>query len=169
MSRSAFRFRFAACCAALLLLLPAGLDAEGPSLVNKPAPRLAGTSLNLSISLAREHGKIVLLNFWATWCGPCRLEMPQFERWQQQYAAKGLQVIGVSIDDSAPPARAFAEKLHLNYPVILSNDKLGEAYGVYGVPVTLLIDRHGIIRARFDGGNHVPAIGKELQTLLSTP
>ena len=171
MSRSALRSRIAAlAAAAALLLLPAALRAQNTNLVNKPAPYLAGTDLtHAPVSLAHERGKVVLLNFWATWCGPCRLEMPQFEQWQKQYAAKGLQVIGVAIDDSEAPARAFANKLHLNYPVIMGSAKLGETYGIYGVPVTYLIDRHGVIRAHFTGGNHVPAIHQEMLKLLASP
>ena len=171
MSRPALRSRSAVlAAAAALLLLPAALRAQTANLVNKPAPHLAGTSLSHTpVSLAHERGKIVLLNFWATWCGPCRLEMPQFEAWQKQYAAKGLQVIGVAVDDSEGPVQAYANKLRLNYPVIMGSAKLGETYGIYGVPVTYLIDRHGVIRAHFTGGNHVPAIHQEMLKLLNSP
>ncbi len=87
--------------------------------------------------------------------------------WQQEYGARGLVVIGVSIDDSPAPARAFAEKLHLNYPVVMGNAKLGERYGgVLGVPVTFLIDRAGIVRARFDGEEHLAAEERQVRGLL---
>jgi peroxiredoxin len=76
-------------------------------------------------------------------------------------------VIGVSIDDSAAPARAFVEKLHLNYPVVMGDAKLGERYGgVLGVPVTFLIDRAGVVRARFDGEEHLAAEERLVRGLL---
>lgn len=141
----------------------------GASLVNKKAPELTRKDLSGSeLSLRGLHGKVVLLNFWATWCAPCQLEMPTFVKWQQQYAAQGLQVVGISMDDEAAPARRLAAKLKLNYPVAMGNAELGTRYGgVLGLPLTYLIDRNGVVRARFEGETDAGKIEKQLKLLLS--
>ncbi|MFP5227488.1 MAG: TlpA family protein disulfide reductase [Acidobacteriota bacterium] len=157
--------------AALLFLLSGAVGAQEPtSLVGRRAPVFSLDDLHHGhVDLAAYRGKVVLLNFWATWCGPCKVEMPRFMAWQKQYGAQGLQVIGVSIDDSAAPARAFVDKLHVNYPVVMGSAKLGERYGgVLGVPVTFLIDRAGIVRARYDGEEHLAAEERQLQGMLKT-
>ena len=141
------------------------------SLVGRPAPPFSLVDLHgAKVDLARYRGKVVLLNFWATWCAPCRLEMPRFMQWQKEYGAQGLQVIGVSIDDSAPPARQFVDKMRVSYPVVMGNARLGERYGgVLGVPVTFLIDRAGIVRARLDGEEHLDAEELQVRKLLGLP
>jgi peroxiredoxin len=122
------------------------------------------------VRLANYRGKIVLLNFWATWCAPCLLEMPRFVQWQDRYRAHGLQVLGVSMDDDASPVRALNRKLHLNYPVVMGDEKLGDLYGgILGLPVTYLIDRNGAIRARFQGETDLSKIEAELKELLAAP
>ena len=155
-------------CAVLSAYGGAGHAQEPVSLVGKRAPELSLQDLyGARVDLAKDRGKVLLLNFWATWCGPCKVEMPRFMQWQKQYGAQGFEVIGVSIDDSEQPAQAFVEKLHLNYPVVMGNAKLGELYGgVLGVPVTFLIDRAGVVRARFDGEEHLPAEERQLKRLL---
>lgn len=147
----------------------AGVVRAEQSLVNRRAPEFTRTDLGgARVSLAQYRGKVVLLNFWATWCAPCRLEMPQFVEWQKQYGPKGLQVLGVSIDDHEAPVRPFAAKMQLDYPVVMGTAKLSEDYGgVYGVPVTFLIDRRGVVRARFDGGSETGPILAEVKKLLA--
>ena len=104
------------------------------------------------VSLRRYRGKVILLNFWATWCVPCRLELPRFADWQKQYGPEGLQVIAVSMDDSPRPVRAFVRKLKPNFPIIHGRRKLGTRYGgILGLPVTFLIARDGRVTARIDG------------------
>lgn len=154
---------------AFAFLLGAAAGHAQRTLINRPAPEFARADLQgARIDLAAERGKVVLLNFWATWCAPCRLEMPRFVQWQQQYGPQGLQIIGVSIDDSAAPVRPFVAKMRLDYPVIMGNAGLGDLYGgVYGVPVTFLIDRHGIVRARFDGGSDTTQIHAAMLKLLA--
>jgi peroxiredoxin len=149
----------------------AGRAQEPRSLVGRRAPEFSLDDLHgTHVDLARDRGKVVLLNFWATWCAPCKVEMPRFMEWQREYGARGLVVIGVSIDDSAAPARAFVETLHLNYPVVMGNAQLGERYGgVLGVPVTFLIDRAGVVRARFDGEEHLGAEERQMRGLLGHP
>jgi thiol-disulfide isomerase/thioredoxin len=138
-------------------------------LLNKKTPEIVRTGLNHErINLSAYHGKVVLLNFWATWCAPCQLEMPRFVAWQSQYAAQGLQVIGVSMDDDPALVRKLSARLKLNYPVVMGDEKLGELYGgVLGLPVTFLIDRNGEIRAKFQGETDLNAIDMQLKSLLN--
>jgi len=113
---------------------------------------------------------VVLLNFWATWCAPCQVEMPRFVQWQEKYKADGLSVIGVSMDDDPGPVRAFLGRRRLNYPVIMGDEKLGLQYGgVLGLPITYLIDRKGIVRARFQGAGNLEAMERAVQKELRIP
>jgi cytochrome c biogenesis protein CcmG, thiol:disulfide interchange protein DsbE len=136
--------------------------------VHKKAPEFVRTDLdNGKVDLARYRGKVVLLNFWATWCAPCELEMPTFVKWQSMYGARGLRVIGISMDDDPDLARKAYVRLKLNYPVAMGDAELGELFGgVLGLPVTYLIDGRGEIRARFQGEADLKEIGKQMVTLL---
>jgi len=139
------------------------------SLLDKPAPDFALTSLNgQPFSLSGDRGKVVLLNFWATWCAPCQNEMPVFAAWQRQYGAQGFAVIGISMDDDAQPARQLSDRLRVNYPIAMGDEHLGARYGgVLGLPLTFLIDRRGIIRARFQGETDLQTIESRLKKLLA--
>jgi len=105
-------------------------------------PQLDGSPLTLS----SYRGKIVLLDFWATWCVPCRDEIPHFVELQNKYGDAGLQIIGISMDDSPDPVRPFAQQFHMNYPVVIGNARIGEQYGgVLGLPIAFWIDWDGHI------------------------
>ncbi|MGA7159020.1 MAG: TlpA disulfide reductase family protein [Acidobacteriaceae bacterium] len=151
-----------------LLASSAAPAVASTSLLSKPAPEFTRADLNHKrLDLRAYRGKVVLLNFWATWCAPCQLEMPTFVAWQNEYGAQGLQVIGISMDDDAAPVRSLYKKLHLDYPVALGDAKLGELYGgVLGLPVTFLIDRDGKIRAEFQGETNLGKIQSAFQPLL---
>ena len=140
------------------------------SLLNKPAPAFTRPSLDHQrVDLAALRGQVVVLNFWATWCAPCLVEMPRFAEWESKYKADGLAVIGVSMDDDSAPAAALMRKLQLNYPVVMGDEHLGLQYGgVLGLPVTYLIDRQGFVRARFQGGSQVEAIETAIRKLLNS-
>ena len=139
------------------------------SLVHNPAPVFIRADLTgKQVDLAAYRGKVVLLNFWATWCGPCRVELPRFSQWQRQYRPRGLQVIAVSMDDDAAPARAMVQRLQLGFPVVMGDAQLGAEYGgVLGLPVTYLILRNGVIAARFEGGASLDQMEHTLKKLLS--
>lgn len=137
-------------------------------LVHKKAPRFIRTDLeHKRLDLNKYRGKVVLLNFWATWCAPCKVEMPRFVEWQKKYGPRGLQIIGISMDDDPPLVRKAYGELRLNYPIVMGDEKLGELYGgVLGLPVTFLIDRHGKIRAVNRGETELNSIEMQLQSLL---
>lgn len=143
----------------------------GESLVHKRAPGFVRTGFhNERVDLHAYRGKVVLLNFWATWCAPCQVEMPRFAAWQSQYGPRGLAVIGISMDDDAAAARRLSEKLKLNYPVAMGDEKLGSLYGgILGLPVTFLIDSHGVVRAVYRGETDLNAIEKQFEPLLQRP
>jgi thiol-disulfide isomerase/thioredoxin len=113
------------------------------------------------------RSKVVLLNFGATWCAPCLVEMPVFAKWQQQYGSQGLRVVGISMDDDSTSVRRILSKMKLNYPIAMGDAALGESYGgVLGLPLTLLIDRKGVVRAQIQGETDVNTIEKQLKPLL---
>jgi cytochrome c biogenesis protein CcmG, thiol:disulfide interchange protein DsbE len=129
-------------------------------------PQLDGGDLRLSA----YRGKVVLLDFWATWCDPCREEIPHFVELQQRYASSGLQIIGVSMDDSSDPVRPFYQQFHMNYPVVMGTAQTGELYGgVLGLPITFLIGRDGRIYAKHIGATSLEAFEKEIRSLLQKP
>ena len=119
-----------------------------------PAPDFTLSSLDGNrVKLSDFRGKAVLLNFWATWCPPCKVEMPWFEDLQKQYGKDGLVVLGVAMDDSEPTMIAkFANELGVNYPVLLGTDKVSEDYGdVQYLPTTFYIARDGTIVDKMTG------------------
>jgi cytochrome c biogenesis protein CcmG, thiol:disulfide interchange protein DsbE len=138
------------------------------AVISRAAPDFSRTDLNQGqVSLRAYRGKVVLLNFWATWCSPCLIEVPHFVVWQQAYGKRGLQVIGVSMDDDAQLARAAYHRYRLNYPVVMGDEKLGEIYGgIFGLPVTFLIDRRGRIRFTHKSGARLSQIRSEMEKLL---
>ncbi len=105
------------------------------------------------ISLSNYSGKVVFLNFWATWCGPCKAEIPDFIEAYKQYKDKGMEIIGISVDRISPKSvLKFTEKYKINYPVVMSTVKIIKDYepGPY-VPTTIIIDQEGKIRHRHIG------------------
>jgi thiol-disulfide isomerase/thioredoxin len=100
------------------------------------------------VRLSSFKGKVILLDFWATWCGPCKLEIPWFIEFQQKYRARGFTVVGISSDDTLEKLRPFVDEYKMSYPVLqgLGRDDVHDAFGpVYGLPTTLLISRDGRI------------------------
>jgi peroxiredoxin len=106
-----------------------------------------------TVHLSDYKGKVVVLDFWATWCGPCKIEIPWFMEFEQQYKDKGFAVLGVSMDDDGWTAvKPYVAKMKMNYRIVLGNDKVGELYGgVDSLPTTFLIDRQGRIASTHIG------------------
>ncbi|MDR4494514.1 MAG: redoxin domain-containing protein [Nitrospirales bacterium] len=106
-----------------------------------------------SVALSDMQGKVVLLNFWATWCFPCRVEMPSMEALYRSYREKGLEILAVSVDEQGPAVtRPFQEDKGLTFPILHDRDyQVGLIYGARSLPMTYIIDRQGIIRERVFG------------------
>jgi len=101
------------------------------------------------VSLKDFRGKLVFLNFWASWCTPCREEMPAMERLYQQFKDKGFVILAVSVKDSRKDSLTFVKELKISYPTALDPEgDVGQLYSVWGLPVTYLIDPKGIVLAR---------------------
>jgi peroxiredoxin len=121
---------------------------------NQMAPDFALKSLDgATVHLSDFRGKAVLLNFWATWCEPCKIEMPWFVELQKQYGPQGLQVLGVAMDDASEKEIGdFAKKMGVNYPVLIGKEAVGDAYGgVPYLPLSFYIDRNGKVVSKVPG------------------
>jgi cytochrome c biogenesis protein CcmG/thiol:disulfide interchange protein DsbE len=119
------------------------------------------------VHLADYRGKLVLLNFWASWCGPCLQEMPRFFGWQKDYGARGLQIIGVSMDDDGAAAERLLARRPAPYPMLLGDAKLGETFGgVRGLPLTFLIDPRGRIAGRYEGDADLAKMEAQIKAML---
>jgi len=100
-----------------------------------------------NLRLKEQRGQVVLVNFWATWCGPCRVEMPHLNRLYEKYRTSGFQLLGVNIDEDPRQAAGLASKLGLRFPVLFDTDKkVSRLYDVSAMPSTVLVDRDGKVR-----------------------
>src|SRR3954465_2002949 len=121
------------------------------------------------VKLAALKGKVVLLDFWATWCGPCKIEIPWFIEFQNKYGKQGLQVVGVSVDDTQAKLKPYVAQMKMNYPVLqgLDHDDLQDAYGpMFGIPVTIVISRDGKVCAKHVGLSSKERFETEIKSLL---
>jgi peroxiredoxin len=124
-------------------------------------------SKGASVKLSDYKGRVVLLDFWATWCGGCKVEIPWYMEFQSKYKGSGLSVIGVSMDeDGWKSVKPFLEKQPMNYSVVIGNPDLATLYGVDAMPMTLLIDRDGKVAASHVGMVDKNAFESEIQILL---
>ena len=132
------------------------------------APDFAGTDLKGDvINLHNYRGKLVLLNFWATWCGPCLKEIPSFINWQRTYGPSGLQIVGISMDDEVAPVKRECKKYRVNYPVLMGDPHLAERFGgVLGLPLSYLIDSAGRVVARYQGDLNLEQLELQVKSLL---
>lgn len=174
----------AAACAIALLVVPwmlrpdaASNPASNPAATPAAPATAEGTAANLGLTLKDMNGKdvrladykgnVILLNVWATWCGPCQLEIPDLVEAYSKYKDKGVVVLGVSLDDTPEILRDYVPKKQMNYPILLMQDDFDEAYGpIFGVPITFFISRDGTIVKRHFGPVSKEQVDREIKALL---
>jgi peroxiredoxin len=145
--------------------------ASAPLTQSSVAPDFSLESLDgKTMRLSDLRGKAVLLNFWATWCGPCKIEMPWFVDLQNQYGSQGLQIVGVAMDDaSKEDIGKFAKDMGVNYPILIGKDSVGDQYGgVPALPETFLISRDGKIVDKIIGLKGKAEIEDAIKNALNT-
>lgn len=180
MMKSRWIAAVAAASAVALLVVPWMLRpdaaAKAPAATAAPA-KAEGTAANLALTLkdmngndvrlADYKGNVILLNVWATWCGPCQLEIPDLIEAYSKYKDKGVVVLGVSLDDTPEILREYVPKKQMNYPILLMQDDFDDAYGpIFGVPITFFISRDGTIVKRHFGPVSKEQVDQEIKTLL---
>jgi thiol-disulfide isomerase/thioredoxin len=135
--------RFAAGLLLSVVLLVPGIAAE-----KKKAPALtAKTADGTVVDLAKLRGKVVIVNFWATWCGPCRAEIPDFISAYAEYRTKGLEIIGISLDEGGwADVTPYVQRSKITYPVVLGDRNVARAWGnINAIPTTFILDKEGNI------------------------
>jgi peroxiredoxin len=138
----------------LVLISPPALAGDTAPVVGKPAPHFELPDLSgKTVRLTDFKGRAVLLNFWATWCGPCTAEMPSLNALAATFKDKGLVVLAVSVDSSTKPVRNFLKKPDATLTVLMDSDKevFFDLYAVMGLPTSFLIDGNGVIVEKFIG------------------
>lgn len=149
-------------------IAPAAAKHEPSSASRPSAPDFTVTDFSGNhISLSSLRGKVVLLDFWATWCGPCRMEIPSFVQFADRYKTQGLSALGIVTHDNPRNVPGFYRQFRMNYPVAMGSEQLEGLYGVYGLPTTLLIGRDGRIYAKLVGAVQPAYLEREIQKLLS--
>jgi peroxiredoxin len=141
-----------------------------PDLVGRPAPDFALDDVEgKEVKRADFEGRILLLTFWATWCSPCRMEIPTFVALQSQYSEQGFSVIGISTDSAVETVRAFAPEHQINYPLLMADGRVQQDYGnIAAIPTTFAIDRQGIIRQVYVGTpEDMLVFQRDLEALLA--
>ncbi len=141
--------------------------------IKSPSGRSLAPDFNLKDANGRDvkltdlKGKVVLVNFWTTWCEGCQVEIPWFIEFQKEYEARGLVVIGISMDDDGwKSVRPWLKEKKVNYPIVIGNEGLGKQYGLDGMPLTALVDREGRIADVHPGLVDKAATQQKIRALL---
>jgi thiol-disulfide isomerase/thioredoxin len=147
----------------------------GLAAICNPDGRVANLNFTLKdmngddVSLSAFEGKVILLDFWATWCGPCKVEIPYFIDLYTTYQEQGLQVLGFDVDDEIPALTAYAERMGMNYPILIGagRDDVLEAYGpMVGLPTTVIIGRDGNVCTSHTGLTEKAVFEEAIKALL---
>ena len=147
---------------------PAAFDRSGPT-IGSVAPDFQLRALEGdSVRLSSYQGRVVMLNFWATWCGPCRFEMPAMERLYREFDRRDFEILAVSTDaQGAAVTRPFKDSLGLTFPILHDSDfRVGVTYGTRSLPMTFFVNRHGVITHRIFGARDWQS--REAKQLIST-
>ncbi len=119
------------------------------------------------VSSEQFRGKVLVVDFWATWCEPCKVEMPGFQQLQDRYAGRGLVVVGIALDADASDVARFANQLGVHYTLLLSTDEVEKQFGgILGIPTTFVMDRHGVIRKKVIGFEYKEAFETTVKEIL---
>jgi thiol-disulfide isomerase/thioredoxin len=140
-------------------------------LARNPAPVPAFSAVDIGnrpVDTASWSGRVTLLNFWATWCGPCRAEIPDLIELQQKYSGR-LQVIGIADDSSPEVVRQYAAEFGINYPNVMLNSEIRSQFRVRAIPTTYVIDPQGRVVQRHVGQINTPVVEQEIRALLDLP
>ncbi len=134
-------------CKAVLVVTPLLFNAHAADM-NKPAPNFTLKSYEgKNVKLSEYRGKVVLLNFWASWCGPCRQEMPLLQKIHKKYSSLGFAVMGVNVEEDNTKAKGIVKKNKLTFPILFdSQNQVSQLYKVDAMPSTVIIDRSGRVR-----------------------
>ncbi|MBZ5586446.1 MAG: TlpA family protein disulfide reductase [Acidobacteriia bacterium] len=139
-----------------------------PALRRKPMPEVAMRDLHgATWKLSDRRGKVTLVNFWASWCPPCRRETPGFVRLANAYQGRGLDVAGISMDDTDAPVRRFVQTYHVPYPVLLPPADSPLASAIQSLPTTFLIDKQGRIAKTYTGAATENEVRADIDRLLA--
>lgn len=140
-----------------------------------PAARAANLNFTLKdldgkeVTLGAYKGKVILLDFWATWCGPCKFEIPGFIELYTKYRSQGLQVLGFAVDDPVPALKEYAQRMKMNYPILVGQERedVLEAFGpMVGLPTTFIIGRDGRICSSHTGFTEKETFEQQIKALL---
>jgi peroxiredoxin len=132
-----------------------------------PAPDFTLQDLSgRNVRLSDLRGKVVLVEFWATWCPPCRASIPVIEHLHQTYAEKGLVVLGISIDEGWDAVKSFAREQGITYTVLKGSDEVSQQYMVRVVPTLFLVGKDGIIAKQYVGGEEEETLAQDVQSML---
>ena len=135
-------------------------------LIGQKAPNFSLKTMDgKSLSLYTLKGKVVILNFWATWCGPCLQEIPDFIALDQAYSKKGLQILGLSVDDTV--SKQFLQDHGVSYPVMIITDTIAKAYGgINAIPTTFILDKNGVIIDKVLGSREADYFERKFKEIL---
>lgn len=141
------------------------VNANGKTAPDFSLPDLSGSTVRLHDVIRSK--KVTVLNFWATWCPPCRAEIPDFIRFYRKYANQGVAVIAVNLQEKSEQVKSFAQSNGMNFPILLdSSNRVGQLYQIYAIPTTFIIDSSGQIRHKIEGSTNLATLEAKVSALL---